>query len=186
MRKNITVLLLLLAVFCNCKGKGENNFQTEGGRKMEIKVSSSAFEESGMIPAKYTCDGVNVSPPLMWESVPQETRSIALISDDPDAPVGTWVHWVMFNLPGDTKELQENIPPTETLTNGAVQGTTDFGRVGYGGPCPPSGTHRYYFKIYALDTKLELTSSATKADLVSTMEGHILADGQLMGKYKRK
>lgn len=153
---------------------------------MEIKVSSSAFEESGMIPAKYTCDGVNVSPPLTWESVPQETRSIALISDDPDAPVGTWVHWVMFNLPGDTKELQENIPTTETLTNGAVQGTTDFGRVGYGGPCPPSGTHRYYFKIYALDTKLNLTSSATKADLVSAMEGHILAEGRLMGKYKRK
>ncbi len=153
---------------------------------MEIKITSSAFEESGMIPAKYTCDGADVSPPLKWDAVPEGTKSIALISDDPDAPVGTWVHWVIFGLPADTRELAENITPDKTLPNGAKQGTSDFGRIGYGGPCPPSGTHRYFFKIYALDAELALEAGARKRDLLRAMEGHILAEGQLMGKYKRQ
>ncbi|MHC4605092.1 MAG: YbhB/YbcL family Raf kinase inhibitor-like protein [Planctomycetota bacterium] len=105
---------------------------------MDIKITSSAFEEGGLIPPKYTCDGADISPPLQWDAVPEGTKSIALISDDPDAPMGTWVHWVLFNLPAETKELAENIPPDSTLANGAMQGTTDFGRIGYGGPCPPS------------------------------------------------
>ena len=152
---------------------------------MEIKITSSAFEEGGMIPAKYTCDGADVSPPLQWDAVPQGSKSIALICDDPDAPMGTWVHWVLFNLPAETKELAENIPPVETLPNGARQGLSDFGRIGYGGPCPPGGTHRYFFKIYALDTEIGLEAGANKRQLLKAMEGHILEQGQLVGKYKR-
>ena len=153
---------------------------------MTIAVTSPAFKEGGMIPSKYTCDGANISPPLKWEGAPEGTKSIALISDDPDAPVGTWVHWVMWNIPADAKELVENVPPDPDLPNGSRQGITDFRRPGYGGPCPPSGTHRYYFKIYALDTKLDLAGRSTKADLLKAMQGHILAEGQLMGKYKRR
>jgi len=153
---------------------------------MDIKVSSSAFPDGGMIPAKYTCDGADVSPPLKWDSVPDGTKSIALISDDPDAPMGTWVHWVLFNLPADARELPENVPTDETLPNGAKQGTTDFGRTGYGGPCPPSGTHRYFFKIYALDTMLDLPAGTRKSDLVKAMKDHIIGQGQLIGKYKRQ
>ena len=153
---------------------------------MEIKITSSAFEDGGLIPAKYTCDGADVSPPLQWDAVPEGTRSIALICDDPDAPMGTWVHWVLFNLPSDAKELAENIPTEETLPNGAKQGVNDFGRIGYGGPCPPGGTHRYFFKIYALDTEVDLQAGADKRRLLKTMEGHILGQGQLIGKYKRQ
>lgn len=153
---------------------------------MEIKITSPAFENEGMIPAKYTCDGEDISPPLQWDAVPEGTKSIALISDDPDAPMGTWVHWVLFNLPADARELKENIPPDKTLPNGAKQGTSDFGRIGYGGPCPPGGTHRYFFKIYALDTELSLQAGARKRDLLKAMEGHIVGQGQLMGKYKRR
>jgi Raf kinase inhibitor-like YbhB/YbcL family protein len=155
-------------------------------QKMDIKITSSAFENEGLIPPKYTCDGADISPPLQWEGVPEATKSIALISDDPDAPMGTWVHWVLFNLPADTKELAENIPPDETLPNGARQGMSDFRRIGYGGPCPPSGTHRYFFKIYALDTELDLAPGADKSDLLEAMEGHTLGQGQLIGKYKRQ
>ncbi len=153
---------------------------------MEIKITSPAFEEGGLIPAKYTCDGADVSPPLQWQGVPEGAQSIALISDDPDAPVGTWVHWVVYNLSADTKELAENIPADETLASGAKQGMTDFRRIGYGGPCPPGGTHRYFFKIYALETKLDLPAGAKKTDLLKAMEGHIIGQGQLIGKYKRQ
>ena len=153
---------------------------------MDIEIISSAFEDGGLIPAKYTCDGADVSPPLRWDAVPEGTKSIALICDDPDAPMGTWVHWVLFNLPADTGELAEDVSPDKTLSNGAWQGTSDFGRIGYGGPCPPSGTHRYFFKIYALDTKLDLPAGARKNDLVKAMQGHILGQGQLIGKYKRR
>ena len=153
---------------------------------MEIKITSSAFEDGGLIPSQYTCDGADISPPLQWDAVPEGTKSVALICDDPDAPIGTFVHWVLFNLPADTKELAEGIPKGTTLPNGAQQGTSDFGRIGYGGPCPPSGTHRYFFRIYALDTQLDLAPGARKPDLLNAMQGHILAQGQLMGKYKRR
>ncbi len=153
---------------------------------MEIKITSSAFEDGGLIPTKYTCDGEDISPLLQWEAVPEGTKTIALICDDPDAPIGTFVHWVLFNLPADTKELAEGIPKGTTLPNGAQQGTSDFGRIGYGGPCPPSGTHRYFFRIYALDTQLDLAPGARKPDLLNAIQGHILAQGQLMGKYKRR
>ncbi|MCP4682997.1 MAG: YbhB/YbcL family Raf kinase inhibitor-like protein [Desulfobacterales bacterium] len=152
---------------------------------MAIKITSAAFEEGGMIPDKYTCDSVDISPHIEWTGIPDHTRYLALICDDPDAPMGTWVHWVLYDLPGGIKELSEKISPQETLENGAKHGTNDFGKFGYGGPCPPGGIHRYYFKIYALDEGTGLAPGATKAQLVEAMEGHILAQGQLMGRYKR-
>jgi Raf kinase inhibitor-like YbhB/YbcL family protein len=153
---------------------------------MDIKITSSAFQDGGLIPSKYTCDGTDVSPPLQWDSTPEDTKSLAVICDDPDAPMGTFVHWVLFNLPAEIRELTENIPTDETLPNRAKQGTSDFGRTGYGGPCPPSGTHRYYFKVYALDNEIDLPARTRKPDILKAMEGHILAQGQLMGKYKRR
>lgn len=152
---------------------------------MEIQIKSRAFEGGGMIPEKYTCDGIDVSPPLEWTSIPEGTKSLALICDDPDAPMGTWVHWVLFNLPTNIKELPENIPAQKTLTNGSKQGISDFGKIGYGGPCPPSGTHRYYFKLYALDIGIKLEPGISKRGLLKAMEGHILTEGQLMGRYTR-
>jgi len=152
---------------------------------MEIKLTSKAFQEGGMIPRQYTCDGKDISPPLQWDKAPERTRSFALICDDPDAPMGTWVHWVIYNIPADARQLAEGVPPTERLPNGARQGKNDFRKIGYGGPCPPRGTHRYFFKVYALDVLLDLPSGATKAQLEKAMEGHILARGQLMGKYAR-
>ena len=153
---------------------------------MEIKITSPAFEEGGMIPEKYTCDGIDVSPPLTWASIPEGAKTIALICDDPDAPMGTWVHWVLFNLPANINELSENVPTDEELESGAKQGRNDFRKIGYGGPCPPGGTHRYYFKLYALDTELDIKSGAVKEQLLKAMEGHILGKGQLMGRYKRR
>lgn len=150
---------------------------------MEIK--SSVFDEGGMIPAKYTCDAENVSPPLSWSSLPDGTKSLALICDDPDAPVGTWVHWVLFNLPPDSDGLPENVPPQKKLSSGALQGSNDFRKIGYGGPCPPGGTHRYFFKLYALDTVLDLQAGSAKAALERAMQGQVLAEARLMGTYRR-
>jgi Raf kinase inhibitor-like YbhB/YbcL family protein len=152
---------------------------------MKITVTSSAFQEGGMIPKQYTCDGKDVSPPLAWESVPEGTKSLALICDDPDAPMGTWVHWVLYDLPPTVKALPESVPASKVIAQGGKQGTSDFRKIGYGGPCPPGGTHRYFFKLYALDTELKADPGMTKAQLLKVMEGHILAEGQLMGKYKR-
>lgn len=152
---------------------------------MTTTMKSSAFEEGGTIPSKYTCDGKDVSPQLAWSSIPEGTKSLALICDDPDAPMGTWVHWVVYNLPPDMEELAEALPAQKSFENGSRQGINDFRKIGYGGPCPPGGTHRYYFKLYALDTVLDLEAGATKKQLLAAMEGHILARAQLMGKYKR-
>ncbi len=186
MTKNFAIFLIMLFLFCACEENNEVQSESEGGRKMDIKVTSSAFQDGGMIPAKYTCDGQDVSPPLAWQDVPEGSKSLALINDDPDAPMGTWVHWVMYNIPPETSQLPENVPLDKVLPNGAKQGMTDFRRVGYGGPCPPSGTHRYFFKIYALDVQPDLDAGATKKELLVAMEGHILAEGQLIGKYKRR
>jgi Raf kinase inhibitor-like YbhB/YbcL family protein len=156
-----------------------------GGNKMQLAITSSAFSEGGMIPRQYSCDGPDISPDLSWQGVPEGSRSLALICDDPDAPVGTWVHWVLFNIPAAEKGLAAQIAPDATLSNGALHGTNDFRRLGYGGPCPPRGTHRYYFKLYALDAVLSLDAGATKAQVEAAMAGHILAQAHLMGKYKR-
>lgn len=168
------------------KVRGQNSIAQKGDTKMAIVITSSAFKEAGMIPPKYTCDGQNISPPLNWQQTPQGVKSFALISDDPDAPVGTWVHWVMWNIPAEVNGLPEGVQPIKELPDGSKQGISDFHRPGYGGPCPPSGTHRYYFKIYALDTKLDLPDNSTKQSLLAAMKGHILAEGSLMGKYKRQ
>ncbi len=152
---------------------------------MAITITSTAFTEGSMIPRDYTCDGEDISPPLTWSGVPDGTKSLALICDDPDAPMGTWVHWVLFNIPAHIMELPTKIPPEKIIQNGAKHGMNDFRKLGYGGPCPPGGTHRYYFKLYALDTEINLEAGITKAQLLKTMEGHILAEGQLMGKYTR-
>ena len=152
---------------------------------MALVITSTAFSEGAMIPTRYTCDGPDVSPDLSWNGVPETAKSLALICDDPDAPMGTWVHWVLFNIPSGASGLPAEIPSDAVLENGARHGTNDFGRLGYGGPCPPGGTHRYYFKLYALDAELNRDSGVTKAELLEAMQGHIVAEGQLMGTYKR-
>lgn len=153
---------------------------------MALEIRSSAFTNENAIPPRYTCDGANVSPPLAWEGAPAGTKCLALIADDPDAPVGTWVHWVAWNIPATSGGLKEGVAPAAKLTDGTVQGVSDFKRPGYGGPCPPSGTHRYFFKLYALDTTLGIPASGNKAALEAAMEGHILAKAQIMGTYSRQ
>ena len=151
-----------------------------------LTLKSSAFGAGGTIPKKHTCDGADVSPPLTWNDPPAATQSFALIADDPDAPVGTWVHWVFFDLPAKARELPEGVAKQEELAEGSRQGRNDFRKIGYGGPCPPpGGPHRYFFKLYALDAKLNLKAGATKADVEKAMQGHILAQGELMGRYGR-
>jgi len=177
-------LLIALLVVGSCQAKDKSD--TAGKKAAEIKLTSSAFAEGELIPRKYTCDGENVSPPLAWEPGPESTKSFALICDDPDAPLKTWVHWVIFNIPADTRNLPENVPREKTLANGAKQGKNDSRKIGYVGPCPPGGTHRYFFKLYALDTLLDLEPGITKKDLLKAMEGHVLAQGTLMGRYKRR
>ena len=153
---------------------------------MAPQISSPAFSAGEAIPRKFTCDGPDVSPQLKWNEPPANTKSFALIMDDPDAPAGTWVHWVLYDLPADTGELPEGVRKQEQLSSGARQGRNDFGKIGYGGPCPPAGkAHRYFFKLYALDTKLNLKSGATKADLERAMKGRILAQAELIGRYGR-
>lgn len=146
-----------------------------------MKLTSSAFSHNQSIPSKYTCDGDNVNPPFSILDVPQNAKSLVLIMDDPDAPAGTWTHWTLWNIYPKTKEIAENSVPTE-----AIRGKTSFGSTGYGGPCPPSDTHRYFFKLYALYTTLSLSPSTTKPDLEKAMNGHILEETELIGLYSRK
>jgi Raf kinase inhibitor-like YbhB/YbcL family protein len=151
---------------------------------MSIELTSTAFKAGQPIPKQHTGDGADQSPPLQWSEPPSGTKSIALICDDPDAPRGTWVHWVLFNLPDQARKLEEGVPTTETLTNGAKQGKNDFGNIGYGGPAPPKGkAHHYFFKLYALDVALDLPFGASKAELEALMKGHVLVEGQLTGTY---
>jgi Raf kinase inhibitor-like YbhB/YbcL family protein len=152
----------------------------------KLTVTSTAFEPGQAIPAKYSCQGDDISPPLKWEGAPARAKSFAIICDDPDAPGGTWVHWVLYNQPGATPSLPENTPILETLPNGAAQGRNSFEKIGYGGPCPPGGKpHHYFFRIYALDSMLTLQGRPGKAEVVTAMRGHIIAEGQLMGTYQR-
>lgn len=182
MQKIVSYLIAVLIMVCPLSV----NAETKGGSEMKISVLSSAFTEGGMIPRQFTCDGANISPAISWSTLPEGTKSIAIIADDPDAPAGTWVHWLLYNLPPDLKGLPENIPAKETLASGGMHGMTDFHRIGYGGPCPPSGTHRYFFKVYALDTVLDLFPGAIKKRLLNAFEGHVLAEGELMGRYRRQ
>ena len=153
---------------------------------MAFQLRSSAFRENELIPKKYTCDGSDISVPLTWSDPPQGTKSFALIADDPDAPAGTWVHWVLYDLPADTRELPESSSNQEHLENGAKQGKNDFGKIGYGGPCPPAGpSHRYFFKLYALDQTTGLQAKAAKQQVLDAIKGHMLGEAQLIGTYKR-
>jgi hypothetical protein len=162
------------------KTVGKTSEQTQeiiGGEIM--KLTSPAFKEGEAIPSEYTCDGNDINPELNIEDVPLETKSLALIMDDPDAPIGTFVHWVIWNIPADIKKIEKGQEPQ------GIEGKTDYGKIGYGGPCPPSGTHRYFFKVYALDTKLNLEEGSSKQDLLDAMKGHIITEAKLMGRYSR-
>jgi Raf kinase inhibitor-like YbhB/YbcL family protein len=152
---------------------------------IDINLTSDAFKNSEMIPAQYTADGFNVSPPLAWSNIPDGTRTLAIICDDPDATGGTWVHWVIYNIPVKPRGLHEKIPQQKQMINGTRQGTNSSGNIGYDGPAPPSGTHRYFFKIYALDKALNLEAGCSKQQLLQAMEGHMIAKGQLVGQYSR-
>jgi Raf kinase inhibitor-like YbhB/YbcL family protein len=156
----------------------------QGETIMELTLSSPVIR-NGNIPAHYTCDGDDVSPPLQWGNAPPGTRSLVLIADDPDAPGGTFTHWVLFNIPPHVTELPEDVRRDETLPNGACQGRNDFDRIGYGGPCPPGGTHRYYFRLYALDIRLDLAPGATQAMVIAALRGHVLAETGVVGRYSR-
>lgn len=152
-----------------------------------MDIRSPAFFIGSTIPFKYTCDGENISPPLLWEAPPQGTKSFALIVDDPDAPDGTFTHWVVYNLPADTRELPEGVTKEPTLPDGGIQGKNSFGELGFGGPCPPkNGAHRYFFKIFALDQPLDLPPGASKEQVIAAIEGHVLDKAELMGRYARE
>jgi Raf kinase inhibitor-like YbhB/YbcL family protein len=175
--KHLTVLLLfLLTVLFSAIASGKEKTGME-----KLTITSTAFANDAAIPEYYTCDGSDAIPPLTIGNVPAGTRSLALIADDPDAPGGTWVHWVVWNIPAQTR-----IIPVNTVPDTAIEGRNSWGRNTYGGPCPPSGTHRYFFKLYALDTDLKLGASTDKAGLEKAMLGHILAKGELMGTYRRR
>jgi Raf kinase inhibitor-like YbhB/YbcL family protein len=153
---------------------------------MKLSLTSSVFSDGEIIPRQYTGDGSDVSPPLRWARAPEDTKSFALVCDDPDAPRKIWVHWVIFNLPPETSELSEGVSPKEVLPDGAKQGKNDFGNIGYGGPAPPKGKpHRYFFKLYALNCVLDLPPGTTKDQVVAAIQGHVLAETQLIGKYAR-
>jgi len=152
---------------------------------MAFQITTTAFRDGSSIPKRFTCDGSDVSPALSWGDPPAGTRSLAIIADDPDAPAGTWVHWVLYDLPADTRKLPEGVAKDRALPNGALQGRNDFGKIGYNGPCPPRGSeHRYFFKLYALDSRTGLKAGATKSELERTMKGHILSQAQLVGKFQ--
>jgi Raf kinase inhibitor-like YbhB/YbcL family protein len=180
----------MVVVFLFSCGKSSQHAATgtkdARGVDMAIDLRSAAFAEGGLIASRYTCDGPGSSPPLSWGSVPNGTQSLGLITEDPDAPGGTFVHWMIYDLPSDTRRLPEDVPNRRTLPSGAEQGVNGAGGIGYVGPCPPSGTHRYIFKIYALDTMLDLGGGATTERFTDAMEGHVLAEGRLMGTYRRR
>lgn len=192
-----TMIFFLVATSCLVSCSRDNSSdsilaepKSSQGRGATIRLESAAFKESGMIPKVYTCDDKGTSPPLEWSGVPDAARSLCLIVEDPDAPGGTFTHWVLFDLPPDLKGLSEGIPAegeVKLTPAGAAarQGKNDFGKLGYGGPCPPGGTHRYTFLLYALDTRPDLKPGATREELLRVLKGHILAEGRLMGRYTR-
>ncbi len=173
-------LLLIFVLSAGCIGeKSPNRDRTE-----KFSLTSQVFQQGGTIPAKYTCDGKDVSPPLSWEMVPDGAKSLALIVDDPDAPGGIFTHWVLFNLPAASRSLPEGVPKLDRLDGGGIQGKNDFGKKGYNGPCPPR-LHTYRFILYTLDSELNLKPGASRQEVLKAMEGHVLAKAELDGKYGR-
>jgi len=198
MRKHILFLALALLAFAlngcipkpsptpTVEGVTPSVAPQKGGLAMAFELTSTAFGQGEPIPRRYTCDGEDISPPLQWSDPPQGTQSFALIADDPDAPMGTWVHWVLYNIPAQARSLPEAVSSDAELPDGSRHGQNSWRRLGYGGPCPPSGTHRYFFKLYALDAQLDLAAGTNKKQLLRAMEGHILAQAELMGTYTRR
>lgn len=185
--RRLTLMVLSALVFTAC-GKTEKPLQKaeKGATEMAMVITSAAFTDGAAIPKKYTCDGQDASPPLAWTGVPAAAKSLALICDDPDAPMGTWVHWVLWGMPPSTPALPEGMPRDAELPGGIKQGLNSWPKTGYGGPCPPPGKpHRYFFKLYALDAELNLSERANKSALEEAMKGHVLAQAQLMGRYGR-
>ncbi len=178
----LTLPLLVAAAF----GGPLRQARPEGRRQSMLHLTSSAFEPESNIPREFTCEGRNISPELSWSGAPSATKSFALVMHDPDAPVsGGFTHWLVYNIPATADHLPEHVPNQDSLRGGGVQGKNDGGRYGYMGPCPPSGTHRYYFRLYALDVTLDARAGASKAALEKAMEGHVLAQAELLGRYKR-
>jgi Raf kinase inhibitor-like YbhB/YbcL family protein len=183
-KRTAILIALVLAVACAEKGERPKDDRKEGGTAVQMQLTSKAFSEGGMIPRPYTCDGDDVAPQLAWENVPEGTKSFVLIMDDPDAPVGTWDHWIVYNIPDTVASLPDGASKDKML-RGGIEGVNSWGRTNWGGPCPPGGTHRYIFKLYALDTMLEPGDKPKKRDIEKAMEGHMLGQAQLMGRYKR-
>jgi len=178
----LTAFMFTLVIGAGCQSRAEPPKEAD----MELSVSSSVFAEGEVIPDSYTCQGRDISPPLAWSQPPAGTQSLALIVDDPDAPVGVFTHWVIFNVPADSGGLPEAVLTKAELPSGALQGKNDFGRTGYAGPCPPPGRpHWYQFTVYALDSRLDLRAGASKEQLLAAMQGHVLAQGKLSGSYQR-
>jgi Raf kinase inhibitor-like YbhB/YbcL family protein len=187
MRTVLRKLVLLLPAMAGVLLAGVAWPQREGVTAMSFSAKTTAFPPGGDIPSQYTCDGADKSPPLSWSGPPEGTKTFALIADDPDAPAGTWVHWVAYDIPASTAQLPEGVPKTQGIAGGGMQGKNDFQKIGYGGPCPPPGKpHRYYFKLYALDNQLNLPAGSTKKDVERAIEGHVKAQAEVMGRYQRK
>ena len=182
-RLNVLFATAMLGCLVTASGADKTNPQ----KVMSLQINSTAFSEGQPIPAKYSCAGSDISPPLQWTNTPANTKSFALIADDPDAPVGTWVHWVLYDLPANATGLPEDVAKTQTISSGAKQGMNTWPRLGYGGPCPPRGlgVHHYHFRLYALDTDLNLAPRVTRKQLESATKGHILAQAELVGTYQR-
>jgi Raf kinase inhibitor-like YbhB/YbcL family protein len=187
-RGGVTLLLATLAAFVTAPilAGGAGYLQPERGKSPMLQLTSSAFQPESNIPAQFTCDGRNMSPELSWSAAPAGTKSFALVMHDPDAPIeGGYTHWIVYNIPAAAHHLAENVPNQDRLADGAMQGKNDAGKYGYTGPCPPSGTHRYYFRLYALDVDLDSSAASSKASLEKAIHGHVLATGELLGRYKR-
>jgi Raf kinase inhibitor-like YbhB/YbcL family protein len=181
-----TVFALVLAVSARSSPLYHSAQTRNGGNPVAFTISSTSFSNSGDIAKKFTCDGADVSPQLAWTEPPKGTQSFALLADDPDAPVGNWNHWVLWNVPPATRQLAESISRASQLADGSRQGSNDFRKTGYNGPCPPPGKpHRYFFKLFALDAKLDLKGNVGKQELEAAMKGHILAETEWMGRYGR-
>ncbi|BDZ67029.1 YbhB/YbcL family Raf kinase inhibitor-like protein [Methanobacterium ferruginis] len=191
MKKNLIlglgILSILLVIFASgCTTESNQTTNQTSNQSGNFQITSSAFAQGGQIPQKYTADGEDISPPLSWTPTPQNTVSFTITCEDPDSSGsggGAFFHWIIFDIPANITQLAEGITNERTLDNGAKQGTNDMGTIGYVGPSPPSGTHRYAFKIYALDTMLNLEPGATKQQVTNAMEGHILAQTQITGRY---
>jgi hypothetical protein len=179
-------LALLLAAGVSLTVAQQSNTSTAGGASMPLALTSSAFAAGAEIPRQYTCKGGEASPALQWSGAPARTASFALVVDDPDAPHGTWVHWVLWNLPANAHALPEGVPKRDQLDDGARQGRNSDRKIGYSGPCPPGGqTHRYFFRLYALDEKLDLAAGTNRADLDAAMKGHVLAQAEYLGNFRK-